>query len=32
LIKHKCAKELTRLHINYIYWVVDYDDSMWQSL
>ena len=28
LIKHKCAKELTRLHINYIYWVVDYDDSM----
>jgi hypothetical protein len=28
LIKHKCGKELTRLHMNYIYWVVDHEDSM----
>jgi hypothetical protein len=30
LIEHKCGKELTRLHMymNYIYWVVDHEDSM----
>jgi hypothetical protein len=27
LIKHKCGKELTRLHMNYIYWVVDHKGS-----
>ena len=28
LIQHKCGKELTRLQMNYIYWVVDCEDSM----
>ena len=30
LIKHKGGKELTRLHMNYMYWVVDHEDSMRQ--
>jgi hypothetical protein len=28
LIEHKCGKKLTRLHMNYTYWVVDREDSM----
>ena len=28
LIEHKRGKKLTRLHMNYIYWVVDHEDSM----
>ena len=28
LIEHKCGKELTRLYMNYTYWVVDSQNSM----
>ena len=27
LIEHKYGKKLTRLHMNYTYWVVDREDS-----
>ena len=28
LIEQKCGKELTRLYMNYTYWIVDREDSM----